>query len=177
MTPSRSDHAAWIRDAMGQYEHALVRYAARITGNLESARDVVQDTFLRLCRADRAGLDGRLAPWLFTVCRNRALDVRQKEGRMEPLKEGAAEGVASAAPGPDETADRHEAQRMLLEALEGLPDEQRQVFRLKFQRGLSYREICAETGHSLGAVSNLMTTAVKTLRNELAGRVDFAPVR
>ncbi|HVW37914.1 MAG TPA: sigma factor, partial [Pirellulales bacterium] len=59
----------WLRSVVARYEGPLVRYAARITGDAERARDVVQDTFLRLCEQDRAELDGRLAQWLYTVCR------------------------------------------------------------------------------------------------------------
>ena len=51
----------WIRDAFDRYEGPLVRYAMRLTGNLESARDVVQDTFLRLCRQPRDRVEGHLA--------------------------------------------------------------------------------------------------------------------
>ena len=83
--------ANWIRQALERYEKPLIRYACRITGDLETARDVVQDAFLRLCQADRAKVDGHLAAWLYTVCRNRAYDVRRKEGRMDALTQGRAE--------------------------------------------------------------------------------------
>lgn len=48
-------HSAWIRSALEQYEAPLVRYAARLLrGDANRARDVVQDTFMRMCQADRA---------------------------------------------------------------------------------------------------------------------------
>jgi RNA polymerase sigma-70 factor (ECF subfamily) len=65
----------WLRSALGRYERPLVRYAHRLTGDLETARDVVQDTFLTLCRQQPGSVDDHLGPWLFRVCRNRALDV------------------------------------------------------------------------------------------------------
>lgn len=177
MARTEWNRTAWVRGALDAYEHALVRYAVRITGDLESARDVVQDTFLRLCEAEPAQVDGHLAAWLYTVCRNRALDVRKKEGRMSPLLEGQAEAVASPLAGPGDAAERHEAHRLLLEALDTLPEDQQRVCRLKFQQGLSYREISAQTGLSLGTVSNLMAYAMKALRVQLEGRVDLAPAR
>ena len=70
--------ATWIYEVVERYERPLVRYAARLLGDVEHARDVVQDTFLQLIRQDHSKLDGRLPEWLFTVCRNRALDVRKK---------------------------------------------------------------------------------------------------
>ena len=88
MTESKSD---WIQAALREHEGPLVRYAAQFTGDLDRARDVVQDTFLKLCAADPAELDGHLAPWLYTVCRNRARDIQRKEQRMKPLDDIALE--------------------------------------------------------------------------------------
>ena len=79
------DQGRWISSAVQEYEGALVRYATQITGDLDRGRDVVQDTFLRLCKQDPQELDGRLAQWLFAVCRNRALDIRRKEDRMKSM--------------------------------------------------------------------------------------------
>ncbi|HRX83286.1 MAG TPA: sigma-70 family RNA polymerase sigma factor, partial [Pirellulaceae bacterium] len=82
---SHSETSDWINTVVQQYERPLVRYAAQITGDLERGRDVAQDTFLRLCKQDREQLDGHLVEWLYTVCRNRALDVRRKESRMRSM--------------------------------------------------------------------------------------------
>ena len=67
-----SDQGPWVRDAVARFESPLTLYAARLLGDAEAARDVVQETFLRLCVQDRASIETRLAEWLFTVCRNRA---------------------------------------------------------------------------------------------------------
>ena len=80
------DLTAFVQDALQRYERPLVRYALRYAGDLESARDAVQDTFLKLCTADVGRLNGKLAGWLFTVCRNRALDLRRKQRRSVPLE-------------------------------------------------------------------------------------------
>jgi len=52
MSETGSARLEWIRAVMDEYQGRLIRFAARITGDLDSARDVVQDTFLRLCRED-----------------------------------------------------------------------------------------------------------------------------
>src|SRR6185295_18690168 len=74
-----------IRSAIDQYQGRLIAFAARITGDLDSGRDVVQDTFLRLCVQDLDTIADHLPAWLFRVCRNRALDIRRKEGPLQPL--------------------------------------------------------------------------------------------
>ena len=48
MTESKSD---WIQAALREHEGPLVRYAAQLTGDLDRARDVVQDTFRWMSRA------------------------------------------------------------------------------------------------------------------------------
>ena len=75
----------WLRQVVADYESRLIRYAQRITGDGERARDIVQDAFLRLCRQEQAAVESCVAPWLYKVCRHRALDVAAKEQRMSQL--------------------------------------------------------------------------------------------
>ena len=79
--------STWIVAALDRHESHLVRYATWILGDAERAREVVQETFLRLCKEQPARIGDHLAQWLFTVCRNLAFDVRKKENRMIPLTE------------------------------------------------------------------------------------------
>jgi DNA-directed RNA polymerase specialized sigma24 family protein len=58
---SNSPQSEFIRQALEQFESPLIRYALRLTGNLDRARDVVQDTFLKLCRQTPDSIDGNLA--------------------------------------------------------------------------------------------------------------------
>ena len=174
MTGPSTSHADWIEATLQRYEAPLIRYAARMTGDLETARDVVQDTFLKLCIAERAQVDGHLAPWLYRVCRNRALDVIKKEQRMQPLSTGQAEARPSPAPQPRAAAEGREAEAALLGAVDTLPDKQREAFRLKFQEQLSYREISEVTGYPLNNVRYLIHTALATLREELRGSLGLA---
>jgi RNA polymerase sigma factor (sigma-70 family) len=167
---NRGDRSEWVRDALVRYERPLVRYAERITGDLESARDVVQETFLRLCAADRAAVEGHLAAWLYTVCRNRAYDVRKKENRMQPLSEEQAGRMASADPGPGVTAARSEARQLVLDAVRHLSEREQEAFRLKFEDDLTYREISQAMGVSLGTVSNLVAGALASVRDQLRAR-------
>src|ERR1700745_2197400 len=76
----------WIAQALDAHEARLLRYATWLMGDLEIAREVVQETFLRLCKEQHVSkIADYLAQWLFTVCRNVAFDMRKKEARMTPL--------------------------------------------------------------------------------------------
>jgi len=157
----------WMRAVLERYEGPLVRYAARITGDLERGRDVAQETFLRLWRfSGEVGAD-HLAQWLFTVCRNRALDVRRKEGRMRRLTDRAAAGVVGREPGPLALIERHEAAQAALEALASLPDNQQEVIRLRLQEGFSYRQISGITGLTVSNVGFLIHVGMKRIREQL----------
>jgi RNA polymerase sigma-70 factor (ECF subfamily) len=155
---------SWVRRAVELYERPLTRYAARLLGDDDAARDVVQETFLRLCTQDRAAIDTRLAEWLFTVCRNRALDVLRKESRMTRLSEEQVHRCLSPAPGPLDAAARRDLAARALDLLESLPINQREVIRLKFQNGFSYQEISRISGHSVSNVGYLIHAGMKTLR-------------
>ena len=167
MKEADASREAWIREALVRFEAPLVAYAARITGDRESAREVVQDTFLRLCRARRNAVENRLAAWLYTVCRNRALDVRRKDGRMLTMPEGAEAAIASPAPGPAEVASQNEHTERVGAVLASLPQRRRDIFRLKFSDGLSYREISEVTGCSVALVHKEMHRALAALRAQL----------
>lgn len=160
----QSDHAAWIKDALLRFQAPLLRYAAGITRDRELAADVVQDTFLRLLAAPRESVEGRLAPWLYRVCRNRAIDVCRKEERVRT--------PVDLAPPPEPmepalAAERSETAARALQLVERLPEKQREVLRLKFQAGLSYAQIAEVTSLSVSHVGVLLHTAMKTLRGRL----------
>ena len=165
----------WIRSVLARHEGPLTRYAARITGDAESARDVVQETFMRLCGQDKAAVDGRVTQWLFTVCRNRAIDVRRKESRMKPLEQAVTESCETGDLGPVKAVENREATSAVLRLLATLPTNQQEVIRLRFQNSLSYREISKVTSLSVTNVGYLIHTAIKTIQQRLGAGPSAAP--
>lgn len=156
--------AAFVRGALARHQDGLLRYAARILGDPDRARDVVQETFLRLWKQDPAGIGDHLPEWLFTVCRRCALDVLRKEGRMSRFEEGQLERVPSAQALPGDAVEARDTAAQAAELINQLPPKQQEVIRLKFQGGFSYKEISRITGLSMGNVGFIIHNAVKTLR-------------
>ena len=156
----------------------LLQYATRILGDRERARDVVQETFVELRRSERRQSDPAPAKWLFTVCRNRALNICRKEKRMTYLDEEILERQPGREPAPNERIEREEASSFLLRIVATLPPRQQEVLQLKFQNDLSYREISEITKLSVSHVGVLIHTALKTLhaRHVEAAR-DFIPFK
>lgn len=157
----------WITSLVKRYERPLCSYAFSLLRDLERARDVVQDTFLRLCSQKPERLKGHEAQWLFRVCRNRAMDLIRKEKPMQTMSEPQEAELAATDQQPDEQAAQHDAGSFLPGMLSTLPANQQEVIRLKFQQQLSYREIAHCTKLSEGNVGYLLHTGLKTLREQM----------
>lgn len=157
----------FIEQALADYESPLVGYAMGFVHDLDRARDVVQDTFIRLCRQDVEKVRGGLKGWLYTVCRNRALDVLRKESRMRPLDDDRHERVISKLAAPDSAVDFNERIDQVMIYMERLPENQRTVILMKFRDGMTYKEISEVTGLSSGNVGFLIHTGIKRLKQLL----------
>ena len=151
-----------IEEALTRYERPLISHAKAITGDLESARDAVQETFLRLSRQDVIVLAPRLAPWLFLVCKNCALDHTRKIVRFQegPLGDDhTAEGRS-----PSGEAELREETSLLRQLVAKLTPREQELVRLKFEAGLSYKEISEALRISVSNVGVQLHKAMKTLK-------------
>src|SRR3954465_5413827 len=158
------------------FERPLLQYATRILGDSDRARDVVQETFVKLQKEKREQMDDAPAKWLFTVCRNSALNICRKEKRMTYLDHELLETRESEQPAPFERLEQKEASGFLLKILGTLPPRQQELPQLKFQNDLSYQEISEITQLSVSNVGVTIHNALKTLRQRYgqASR-DFLP--
>ena len=157
----------FIEHAMAEFESPLIGYANTILHDLDRARDVVQDTFIRLCQQDLSKIRDNLKSWLFTVCRNRALDLLRKDKNLQPLDEIRWQRLAGPDLPPDEHCDRDECFAEVMKFLDRLSANQREVILLKFHQGLSYQEITTATGLTSGNIGFLIHTGLKRLRELL----------
>ena len=114
---------------------------------------------------------------LFTVCRRCALDVVRKEGRMKPLNESEWQAQPSTEPSPSDRIERREEASEVLDLVSGLPQNQQEVIRLKFQNGLSYQQIAEITTLSVSNVGFQLHTAIKTLRQRMQLKLAANQVR
>jgi RNA polymerase sigma-70 factor (ECF subfamily) len=175
VNPANSDETStmpqtreqFIEQAMADFESPLIGYAATILHDADRARDVVQDTFIRLCQQDVEKVRGNLKSWLFTVCRNRALDLLRKDKHTQPLDDIRWKKVAGPGLQPDEQSVFDERLSTVMKLLDRLSDNQREVILLKFQQGLSYHEIESITGLTSGNIGFLIHTGLKRLRELL----------
>ncbi len=167
------DASSFVRAAVERHQAPLLRYAARLLGgDADRARDVVQDTFVKLMAQPPQQVDGHVAEWLFTVCRNRTHDVLRKEGRMKRFEEGQIEQLTASDPRPGLTIERSEQHETVLRLIGKLTPNQQEVVRLKFQNGFSYQEISRITSLSVTNVGFILHTAIRTLRQEMTAQAE-----
>jgi RNA polymerase sigma factor (sigma-70 family) len=175
----------WVLQALDEYEGRLLRYAARLLGgNVDLARDAVQHAFVKLCEVGPVGPTGLTqhngmvppggqdmqAPWLFRVCRNRALDHLRQAGRERSLgasddeqTDKAAWRLAGREPDPANVAEAGELSGVLRELVDGLPAPQREAIDL-WCEGFAYRQIAEITSRKEGHVRVLVHRGLARLR-------------
>jgi RNA polymerase sigma-70 factor (ECF subfamily) len=124
-------------------KNKLFRFAFRLLGSSEEAKDVVQEVMIKVWngREQMAGIDNMEA-WCMRITKNLSLDrLRSKQRRAtDPMQEGFE--VRQESMTPYEKTEIHESMQRVNELIEALPEKQRQVMHLRDIEGYSYNEIC-----------------------------------
>ena len=162
-----------------RYSRSVFRLAYRMTGNEQDAKDVVQETFLRVYRRlNRFEARAQFATWLHRIGVNCALDVMRLRRRHEENREtGSAEGpepileVAAESPAADRLVFSAEVQQKVGAAMARLSSTERAAFVLRHFEGRSIEEISRALGLRAGATKNSIFRAVAKLRRELEALV------
>ncbi|CUU37287.1 MAG: sigma-70 family RNA polymerase sigma factor [Armatimonadetes bacterium] len=160
-----------------RYEQKVYQYAYRLTRNPDDAADVVAETFLRMYNAlKRFRGDAQLSTWLYRIVSNVFFDFRKREQRHEhlPLEiQSEDDDEPMERPIPDESIDleahvlEQERKRVLMEAIQKLPDYQRMVLILFHIEERPYEEIAQITGLPLGTIKSRLNRARNALRELL----------
>lgn len=164
--PSKQKEA-WLRSCVLHNESRLIRYVKSLVRDLEVSKDIVQESFLKLWQQDHVSLQGHETQWLFTTNRNRAVDYLRKKHRSAVSVEECALEIADTAPNAEEQMVSQDSEAVLAQLLKKLTPPQQEVLNLKFQEGLSYKEISAITGLTVNHVGVLIHNIVSQLKDNL----------
>ncbi len=148
----------------------LVRYAARQLGDVELARDLVQEAFIQVWERRRGWRPrGSARAYMYRIVRHQVIDEKRKQGVRRRWAERQQQLDA---PRPATPAEEFDA-KVLADAFEtavaSLPDRRREVFELVFQRGLSHAEAAAVLDISVQTVANQMSAALRSVRQAIKG--------
>jgi RNA polymerase sigma-70 factor (ECF subfamily) len=165
--PSRPDHT-WD-SALETYYVELCEYVLRLVGSAEVAEDVVQDLFLRLWNTRGPRDAVRLTrPYLYTSARNAALKYLRHRRVVDAWIDRASREEMPTVESPSDLCLRHELEDAVARGIAELPPRCREIFLLRRRDQLSYQEIAAHAGISLGTVKCQMWHAMVLLREKLA---------
>jgi len=173
-----TDQDRQISEAISRDEPRLRNFIRRRVADQGEAEDILQDVFYELVEAYRMMKPvEQVTAWLFRVARNRIIDLFRRKGREGAGAETAASfedealGLEELLPSLDAGPDMAYVRSMLLEeldeALDELPDEQRQVFVAHELMGRSFKELAEESGVSVNTLLSRKHYAVMHLRERL----------
>jgi len=172
-----------ISQAMERDEPRLRNFIRKHVADTGDAEDILQEVFYELLEAYRLMKPvEHVTAWLFRVARNRMIDLFRKN-RPDSLNDpvsSAEDGdtllledlLPSAEAGPDALYARNLLLEALEDAIEELPEAQREVFVAHELTGLSFKEISAETGVSVATLLSRKHYAVLHLRRRLQSIYD-----
>ena len=165
---------ALIRSLYAEHGRSLLAYATRLTGDRAAAEDVVQETLLRAWKHadDLNSGKGSVRGWLLTVARNIVTD-RARARAVRPAE------VADVEDRPPVAGDHSESvvnTIVVLEALDQVSPEHREVLVQLYYRGRSVTEAAKELGVPPGTVKSRSYYALRALRAVMAGQeAEVAP--
>jgi len=172
-----SEQDQFLAEAMEREEPRLRSFIRRRVLDTSDAEDVLQDVFYELIAAYRMMQPvEEVTAWMFRVARNRMTDLfrrRKTVSLNEPASadEDSAETLEDLLPAADAGPDAVFARGVLLEALEDaldeLPEAQREAFLAHEVLGRSFKEMSAETGVSVNTLLARKRYAVLHLRERL----------
>ncbi len=167
---------ATVNEAVRSQRSRLLDFIRRRVRTDEDAEDILQDVFFQLVSSYSITEPiEKLSAWLFTVARNRIIDWYRKRKHDAPKPSDPETGLPlnledilfDTADEPDEVYVRSLVWTELAEALDELPDEQRDVFVMHELEGRSFKEIASVTGESINTLLSRKRYAVLSLREHL----------
>ena len=162
----RAGDKTGFEDLVAIMERPLLYYATKLTGNVETALDVLQDVWVKVFRGIGALKNpASLRPWLYRVAHGIAVDRIRQHVSREKAEEACVAGFHEAADVSFTTDDA----ATIHEALNYLEPKHREVLVLYFLEDLSLAEIAAVVGCSEGTVKSRLYYAKKTMKEILSG--------
>jgi len=165
-----------------EYVDLIYRFAHRLCGETEAAKDIVQETFLNAYKGlkDFRG-ESQLSTWLYAIASHACIRMRRKR-KGEPDRELSLEEFIPTSDGefklqipidglsPEEALQNKELRRILNQAIETLPPQYRMVLVLRDMEGLSAKEVGSIMRLNERAVKSRLHRARLFVRKELSNK-------
>lgn len=177
LTQMKSGHPDAFRRLVEWRQHKVVNICYRFLHNREDAEDMAQEVFLEVYSSIAAFRgESKLSTWMYRIAVTKSLDFLRKQKRKKRfgrvrqllgLQEEGEHGPASLQQTPEQELEQQERARILRQAIEDLPENQRIAFTLSKYDGLSYADIADVMGTTISSVESLIHRAKKNLQKKL----------
>ena len=162
---------------LNRYKNQLYSYLFRLTGNSQIAEDIFQDTFFKVLKnIANYKEQGKFSNWLFGIAHNLILDTMKRDkiktkfflqnDNIECAEE-TLKKIKEKEKTPDENLENNELKIIMLQAIDKLPFEQKQVVLLRHHSELSFKEIATILDRPLNTVLGQMRYALQNIKKIL----------
>ena len=167
------EHA--FRALYDTYHQRLYQFSLRFTHSSEDAKEIVQNTFLKLWQ-HRARLDPQrpLEPYLYRVAKNENLKFLQKIAHHHDLQKMVYQRMEVTAASPEQDAIFVEYQIIAAQAIAALPPKRKLVYEMMHEQGKTVKEIAAVMGISVQTVRTQLSQALQSIRGYLKQHADIS---
>lgn len=167
-TRLRDGDSAAGEELVRRYCQPLLRYLQRIGGTQALAEELHQQTWISVLehidRFDIRSTAGGFKAWLFRIATNKANDHWRSVGRDRSAREGLRLVTEQEAPAASQRLDASQQQQKLLDAIQKLPENQRQVVIMRYYSGMKFIDIAQALGCPLNTALGRMHKAMIKLR-------------
>jgi RNA polymerase sigma factor (sigma-70 family) len=157
-----------ISEIFKEHESCLLRYAGRLLGDMESARDIVQEAFLRLVKyEEKKSLETieNVRAWLYRTTRNLCYDTfRSAKNRLEiTIETERIDRIADHASTPDANLAKEDDMQLIRKQINALEPRAREIVVLKLEHERSYKEIADIMGLTSTNVGFILHKAMQKI--------------
>ncbi len=176
----RQGEAQAFNVLLTRHQRPVFNFLLRHVNNRSLAEDLLQEVFLRVIKsAGTYKREAKFTTWLYTIARNLCIDnarrakhrkaksLDQPLGRRGDSKRTVGDTVADTGPGVDRRVSSHRLQERIQQAVGSLSEEQREVFLMREQLNMPFKEIAGIIGCSDNTVKSRMRYALEHLRKAL----------
>jgi len=171
MLECQKDNLEALNLLFRKYEKRIYNFSLRFVGDRMTAEEVTLDTFMRAYRArKRYQPTARFSTWIYSIARNLCRDFSKAKSKDEVISESVYELnlVAEPQSNPDEMALEGELKQKVIEAINLLPQKQKEVILMSYYEGFTYPEIASILRCSPASVKMAAHRAYLKLRKLLS---------
>lgn len=149
-------------------KNKLFRFASRLLGNDEEAKDVVQEVFIKVWNGGKLKEVQNWEAWCMRIVRNLSVDrLRVTQRRTTEPLDANAHRVQAKDLTPYDSTELKESMQRISEWMNALPEKQRQILHLRDIEGYSYQEICEIMDVDMSQVKVNLFRARNSIREKL----------